>query len=323
MHIITETTLITYHLSPITYHLSPIKYCNKYMNNIIILAIILYILILVYSIKKEGFNVSINNNDCKVNTSNRNYNRCCIVDADRNQFKQSLSKYVNHNTLKIPKIIHQIWIGKNKMPVKWINTFRIDFLKNHPDWKYYLWTDDNIDQIINTMSDAYKQCYHMDKSYHGRADILRYQILDNYGGIYIDADSIWLNNKDLTELIEKTNKYGMFIAQECKDCGKINYANGVIGCSKGNPLIKYIIQTLSTSYPKCKNMSPAYKTGPYLMDQTIGDIPITVFPYYYFYPVYWLGNKKKTELDEKDLKNFPDSFMYQFGYTTNALGTEF
>ena len=250
---------------------------------------------------------------CLTNSKNRNYNLCCITDSKKSKFVESFNEYIKTYPQKIPKIIHQIWIGPNRIPYKWINTFKVDFISKHPEWKYYLWTED---KILN-LNLKNKTAYLNDKSYHGKADIARYEILSRFGGIYIDADSIWLNEKDLGELIDKTNDSGFFIAQECKDCGDINYANGVIGCSKNNPIMRYVVRTIGQIDTKC-NTWPATKTGPYLMDQVLRNLPITVFPYDYFYPEYWLGNKL-TDLPQNEHKKYPNSYMYQFGYTTNKL----
>ena len=210
----------------------------------------------------------------------------------------------------IPKIIHQIWIGKRKPPYQWIDTFKVDLIKRYPEYKYYLWTEKNIKhlKLIN------KKHYLYEKTPHGRADILRYEILYQYGGIYIDADSKWFN-KDLTPLIEKTNNNGIFIGKErtsCQEC----LANGVIGCSKNNPIMYYLIIVLDKVMPVCAGGHPHKTTGPYFCDQLLKNFDITVFPSEYFYPVYWLDwDAAKTQKPE----NFKNSYMGQYGYTTNKL----
>ena len=41
---------------------------------------------------------------------------------------------------------------------------------------------------------------HLETTYNGKSDILRYLILYIHGGIYIDADSVWINEKSFNEL---------------------------------------------------------------------------------------------------------------------------
>jgi hypothetical protein len=78
------------------------------MGRIVTCIVVLCIIAAIFSIRKKELDVMVRYDNCKANTSKRNYNRCCIIDADRDQFKRSLLEYVSNNTLTIPKIIHQI-----------------------------------------------------------------------------------------------------------------------------------------------------------------------------------------------------------------------
>ena len=101
------------------------------------------------------------------------------------KFRNSVVRYTgkSKNIGSIPKIIHQIWVGPNKIPDK-CEIYRQEIIKIHPDWTYKLWTDkdvtpfnfSNYDYIMNT--DVYAQ----------KADIMRYEILYKYGGVYFDTD---------------------------------------------------------------------------------------------------------------------------------------
>ena len=42
---------------------------------------------------------------------------------------------------RIPKIIHQVWIGPKNKPNIYINTWKIDYIKANPDWQYVLWDE--------------------------------------------------------------------------------------------------------------------------------------------------------------------------------------
>ena len=92
---------------------------------------------------------------------------------------------------KIPKIVHQIWIGENKRPDIWMDT--VKKFCNDYGYEYKLW-DDN---TVNTLNLINKQYYDMEpqihlnkKNYQLKADILRYELLYSFGGIYIDADIV-------------------------------------------------------------------------------------------------------------------------------------
>jgi mannosyltransferase OCH1-like enzyme len=245
----------------------------------------------------------------------RDYSDCVIKNSPISRIDK-INMYLAKNPQKIPKIIHQIWIGPKKPPWKWINSFKNDFRRKYPGWKYYLWTNER----VKTFNIQNRKEYDYEKSYAGKADILRYELLHKFGGIYIDADSHWLG-LDLEDLIRQTNYTGVFVGNECKKC-QGSLANGVMGSSANNPITKYLIETLHRNYFLCNNdkqkCKKAYKTtGPYFIDQVLIQFKITIFPYYYFYPIYWLG-KKSVKMDLKtQKKRFPKSYMTQFGYTTH------
>lgn len=112
----------------------------------------------------------------------------------------------------IPKIIHQIWIGPKKRPDMWIDTFRIDYINKNPKYQYILWNEDNIDPLFNDFP-IYRIIYDIEQTYNGKSDILRYLILYIHGGIYIDADSVWINEKSFDTLLEQVNESNIFAAK--------------------------------------------------------------------------------------------------------------
>ena len=103
-----------------------------------------------------------------------------------------------HN-LYIPKIIHQIWIGPKPRPEKWMDSWRL----KHPDWEYKLWTEENLPKLRN--QDQFDKI----DTYQGKADILRYELLYEYGGIYIDADCECINTLD-----DYIRKFHLFVLYE-------------------------------------------------------------------------------------------------------------
>ena len=260
----------------------------------------------------NNLNVIIENNslkkECnKINGLNkRNYCPCYLFDPNKKIFCDLIHQYYKENPQKIPKIIHQIWIGSKKRPDKWLNTFREYAKKN--GWEYHLWDEDKISKLkmINQIQ------YHKEPSYHGKADILRHELLYKYGGIYVDADSALTGNKDLNDVITQCNNLGFFTAKECVNCGN-GVASGVLGSTKKNYITEYIIKCIS-KLCNCKNVMPYQNIGPYMLDQCLEGLNISIYPYYYFYPKYW-----HEDLLDEDISQYKDSYMFQYGYTTNQL----
>lgn len=138
------------------------------------------------------------------------------------------------NDLKrIPKIIHQIWLGPLEPPKEAMESWK-DF---HPNWEYILWTEKNLPALKNQnafdRSDAYSQ----------KADILRYEILQDFGGIFVDADEHCLKNIDpLFESIFQSH-CDCFAVYEKGNSGLI--ANGIMGCTKNNPFMKKMVDEIN------------------------------------------------------------------------------
>ena len=104
--------------------------------------------------------------------------------------------------MNIPKIIHQIWIGPKTPPNNLMDTWKNKHEKE--GFEYILWTEKEmkkrgfVSQLRNRLNEM--------QEFAGKADILRWEILYEYGGIYIDADSFCL--EPITDLI---NKYKAFM----------------------------------------------------------------------------------------------------------------
>jgi mannosyltransferase OCH1-like enzyme len=84
---------------------------------------------------------------------------------------------------RIPKIIHQIWLGPKKAPEKHMDTWK----KKHENegFQYILWNEEEMikRKFESKLGDKIKDI----REYCGMADILRLEILYEYGGIYIST----------------------------------------------------------------------------------------------------------------------------------------
>lgn len=84
-------------------------------------------------------------------------------------------------------LIHFIWIGSNKLSDEFSN-----FIKKwedmYPQFKIKLWSDEMIHEDC-LIPEFLKQYYYDNSMKHAfKVDILRYLILNKYGGLYIDVD---------------------------------------------------------------------------------------------------------------------------------------
>lgn len=246
--------------------------------------------------------------DLKLNEEDSAY-KMGITLIQEEKIKQIFNDYFKSNPQTIPKKIHQIWIGPYIPPWKWINSFREEFMKDFPDWEYKLWREYDIDklELIN------RDLYEAEQNLSGKTDIVRHEILYQFGGIYIDADSEWLNKKPLDQLILNTNSSGLFAGNE----DDFMLAVGVIGASVKNPIIYLVMRLLQLTFKITrieKNYPPWIATGPRFFSESVKHFTITKFPQHFFYPVSWLNNNCSI-----DTSQFPDSYMMQYGYSSNEL----
>ena len=208
----------------------------------------------------------------------------------------------------IPKILHQIWLGeKNNMPVDLMKTVK----DMHFGWKYFLWTEENIGHIENREKFNIVNEYNksIDNKFTNLANIIRYEKLFEYGGIYIDADSIC--NKPFNDLLD--NKF--FAAYENEVKRKNLISNGVIGSVPRYPILEMCIDEIKKMKNKVITRKPSFKTtGPVLFTRIIneyGKEKIAVYPSWYFFPIHYSGYVINKKIDPQK-----DSYTNQLWLST-------
>jgi len=100
----------------------------------------------------------------------------------RNLYDHNFVNAASKDFTRMPKRIHQIWIG-SAIPSKYL-TWGDTWRKHNPGWEYRLWTDKDVDEI--EMKNP--KLLGMLSNYGAKSDFMRYHIINQYGGIYIDTD---------------------------------------------------------------------------------------------------------------------------------------
>jgi hypothetical protein len=224
--------------------------------------------------------------------------------------------------LKIPHTIHQIWIGPHLAPLHWMETWSKDFLAEFTGWEYRLWTEKDYEEVGIVEDDLF-----LNLSYAGRSDLFRYRILYRFGGVYIDADSVYLGNGSLNEIVDQASPYGIIMCEEPYFDGHPDYiAIGVIASTPGNIILDYFYHRALSLTRKAINEGIKFeawqKTGPVMATEVLNHVKqVPILPSYIFFPEYW-NNRSYWDLSLTELKQrYPHSLMFQFGYSTvNKLG---
>lgn len=191
--------------------------------------------------------------------------------------KNSVLLLLDHNTHKIPKIIHQIWLGSPVPDV--FKEYMRSWTEFHPEWTYILWDDDSIEQLHLDN----KFFYDAVENYGHKSDIARWEILYRFGGVYVDIDFECL--RPLDELLV----YDFFVGLQPLDSQFLQLNNALVGSVKGHPIVEHCITTIAHDW-KIYRGAPQ-RTGPvhftrswYALANQDGYTNM-IFPASYFYPL--------------------------------------
>jgi GT2 family glycosyltransferase len=185
--------------------------------------------------------------------------------------------------MSIPKIIHQLWIGTKPAPINLMNTWK----NKNPDFEYIFWNEDEILKR-NVVFKCQEKIDDIEEI-NGKADIMRWEILYEYGGIFIDADSICIEPIG-QELLNKE----CFSGWEQEEIRTGLIATGTMGFPKEHPLVEKAIEwILNNEVSQNKSSMFAWQSvGPGLLTRmyNTGEFnDLHIFPSYYFLPIHYTG----------------------------------
>lgn len=185
--------------------------------------------------------------------------------------------------IKIPNIIHQIWIqGYDEIPIELKEYHDICKKINH-NFTHIFWDDNSIQKFL---LENFDQCCLDDYLEYSvsaqKADFARYHILYVYGGIYLDIDM--LCKKNLSPFLNNNLFFTTYIFPDFFK----RYLNGIIGAIPYHPLFKIIFTKMK------KRLNIKYdivaSTGTKLFYDSVQDYKkkyindITIVPLKYLHP---------------------------------------
>jgi mannosyltransferase OCH1-like enzyme len=197
----------------------------------------------------------------------------------------------------IPKIIHQLWIGPKQPPLILMDTWK----RLNPEWDYIFWDEKALEHHFKNGLQNQKQYDEMEELC-GKCDIARVEILNAFGGFFIDADSVCLHPLD--DYLVVNDSFSCY--ENEFERGNL-VACGYLASTKDNDLIKLLIEGIGRVNVKqlldVPNRSPwdndhrAWQmTGSGLLTSTIFKnkyTPISIYPSYFFIPEHYSGVKYK------------------------------
>ncbi len=139
----------------------------------------------------------------------------------------------------IPKFIHHIWIGTNPFP-----SVYIDYLNRwkslYPDYNFVFWNNQLVEST-NIVSDDIKKYYYSDCNIALKTDLLRFKILEKFGGIYVDADT-----EPLKRMPDNVLNYNFFSGYQPNN----EIAIGIMGSRSQESLVSFYIDSVLENITK-------------------------------------------------------------------------
>jgi mannosyltransferase OCH1-like enzyme len=189
--------------------------------------------------------------------------------------------------IQIPKIIHQVWINdthldnpKREIPDNWKISVS-EWKRLHPDWEYILWTDEKVWNYLESMRPEFIDLYKNYEYLIQRADMIRYLILYDYGGIYSDLDFYPTTNFE--KFLDKKIDY--FIFSSHSD----SFQNSLMITQKHSAIMREIMDNLVSEYPIWavgKHIKVMVTTGPIFLTKILHSVnhPYIILPKTKFNP---------------------------------------
>lgn len=208
---------------------------------------------------------------------NRNEHEKSLYDFFKNKY-ELLPIHRKKNQAPIPHIIHQIWLGHKEKP-EFFDYWQASWRIYHPDWLYILWTDEDAARFpfIN------KQLFEQAQNPGEKSDIWRYEILFQFGGLYVDVDYECLQPFD-----ELTRSFDFFIGLQPLDTHRVQVGIGLIGCIPKHPTLAWAIRYLPH---QPQHIPIVGRTGPLFFTLLLKQIPEcndfhdAILPASYLYPL--------------------------------------
>jgi inositol phosphorylceramide mannosyltransferase catalytic subunit len=162
----------------------------------------------------------------------------------------------------IPRNMHHVLLGPLALnpPEDWVAA-RESCLEMHSSWEHYFWTDDNANAFFEEYYPWFLDTWNAYPSIVQRADAMRYFVLHQFGGVFLDMDLFCRNQLDPLILhleamtsaqyrrpaqgniyfLGESDHPHMLLAPKANPVG---VSNGFIISSKGHPLLSQMVTFL-------------------------------------------------------------------------------
>jgi mannosyltransferase OCH1-like enzyme len=181
----------------------------------------------------------------------------------------------------IPRVLHIIWVGdETRRPSACIQSW----IERHPDWTVKLWGNQELANR-NWINRKHMEAMAL-QEWNGVADMMRWEILFDEGGVLVDADSFCI--QPLPDWLLSCEAFACW-ENELIRPGLV--AAGYFGTIPRNPFLAYLIDGILQKETVTDRMAWA-SVGPLHLTETwkhVGYGNLTILPSHFFIPRHFTG----------------------------------
>jgi mannosyltransferase OCH1-like enzyme len=179
--------------------------------------------------------------------------------------KNSFQSLQPQKSLIIPQIIHIMWLGK-KLPEEY-EPYVASWRKFHPSWTILFWTDNPINydqgtQVVHTFDELEQKLkssrgsqsivintdqlkfenrgfYDQANNYGEKSDILKWEIVYRFGGVYVDTDFECLQPLDVFH-----HTYDFYTGIQPLDTNMVQLGAALYGAIPHHPILQACVNNI-------------------------------------------------------------------------------
>ena len=182
-----------------------------------------------------------------------------LAHAARNDAAEASKTQTLAASSDIPKIIHHIWLGSPRPSTPEYTVWFESWKLHHPDWEIRWWHDEDVRSMVERGELINVDRFNAASNYGEKSDILRYEILLRYGGLYVDTDMECVSSFEALhssrEPAESSARHrGFSTGDKCtgvcsfyvgwSNTGTIEINNGIIGSIPNHPILQSVVEAI-------------------------------------------------------------------------------
>uniref|UniRef100_A0A7S4VRY4 Alpha 1,4-glycosyltransferase domain-containing protein n=1 Tax=Alexandrium monilatum TaxID=311494 RepID=A0A7S4VRY4_9DINO len=153
---------------------------------------------------------------------------------------QLASRAGAHDGPRIPRRIHQIWLGPRPIPRDCVEMME-SWKAAHPSWEYTLWTDLDAESALATPN--LREAFAGARNPAEMSDVVRLGLILQHGGLYVDVDFECLQPFD-----ELHGRFSFFAG--LSNVGVFELNNGLFAARPRHPLVDFLCGRVGRPWPE-------------------------------------------------------------------------